>query len=105
MNSVTNVTQFVRNVLYEIGAIKDQPPKGWKKIVEEKISEQGVDVSKVNIYAIRNKELAKKGTDGNSVSDLANCTHILIELRSFATKVGGIDRLQQLIDVLKNCQC
>lgn len=105
MNSVTNVTQFVRDILYEIGAIKDQPPKGWKKIVEEKISQKGVDISKVNIYAIRNKELAKKGTDENSVNEIANCTYILIELKSFATKVGGIDKLQQLIDVLKNCQC
>lgn len=105
MNSVTNVTQFVRDVLYEIGAVDERPAKGWKKVVEEKLLEKGVDISKVNIYAIRNKEILKQSTGEKDITELANCANILIELKSFAKKVGGIEKLQQLIDVLKNCQC
>lgn len=104
MNSATSVAQHVREILHEIGALTDRPEKGWKKKVEEKLVAKGIDISKVNIYAIRNKELQNKEPVHKDFNDFASCAVFLKELNSFAKKVGGLDKVEQMIEILKSCQ-
>ncbi len=104
MQSVANVTQCVREILHELGFVKLQPPKGWKKLVEEKLTDKNIDIGKVNIYQIRNRELEKLSSGHANVSDISNCTPVLKELRAFAQRVGGINKLEQLLEVLKSFQ-
>jgi len=100
-DTVGNKSKIVRQILQEIGAVSENPPKDWKDTMIQRLKDLNIDIKKVNIYAIRSKEIGKLNQEENNSIDLQNYGSILIELRSFAQKVGGIDKLLEFINLLK----
>lgn len=99
-DTTTNISQTVRQVLQDIGAVSSNPPKGWKELAVQKLKELNVDVNKVNIYAIRSKELNKVKEEKSPI-DIQDYGSVLLELRSLSNKVGGIDKLLEFVTILK----
>lgn len=97
----TNISKIVRDILQEVGAISLNPPANWKDQVIQKLKNMNIDDKKVNVYAIRSKELNKLNKDDVAPIDLQEYGSILIELRTLAKKVGGIDKLSDFVNILK----
>lgn len=100
MKSVTNVTRVARDIIHEIGAVSDNPPERWKKIVESRLEELGVDVKKVNLYAIRSKELAKGSQEPVPLDEDYRKT--LLEVSALARRLGGIDKLMERVKLIES---
>lgn len=97
---IKNISQIVREVLQNIGAVSHAPPKGWKELAVQKLKDLNVDVSKVNIYAIRSKELSKVNKEENSIA-VQDYGTVLLELQNLSNKVGGIEKLLEFVTILK----
>ena len=55
-------TDFIRQVLNEIGAINVDPPKGWHEEVRNRFVDQKMDVPHdMTIYGVRAREMEKAG--------------------------------------------
>ena len=97
----SNISQLVRDILQELGAVSHNPPKDWKNKAIQKLKDLNIDVKKVNVYAVRSKELRKLVKDVDTPLNLQDYGSVLIELRSLANKVGGIDKLLEFVNILK----
>jgi uncharacterized membrane protein YdfJ with MMPL/SSD domain len=111
-----NKSAFVRGVLKDIGALTANPPEGWRQKVEEALQKQGLSMHNVTIYQIRQNALKAKGekkarkkAEAAAVTATAPTTNgskltvdNLRAVQQFAKTVGGIDSLQEAINVLKD---
>jgi hypothetical protein len=126
-----NKSEFIRNILRDIGALSDNPPEGWRTKVEEALKENKIELSNNYIYNIRTKAMQDAGTYKKNLWDskrksskrkflnrkkaLKNNGSVVLSksyadvtlkqlqsVRSFAEKLGGIDNLAKIIDALKN---
>lgn len=100
MRNLKNVTKIARDMIYEIGAVSETPPDGWRRMVSQKLEEMGVDVKKVNLYAIRTKELVKNCE--NNVNLDQDYKKILLEVSALARRVGGTERLVEYARLIEN---
>ena len=100
MKVVKNVTKIARDIIYDIGAVSDNPPENWRRTVEKRLEDLGVDFKKVNLYAIRIKELTKSSKAAIPVDDDYRKT--LIEVSSLARRLGGIDALMERIRLIES---
>lgn len=60
-----NKSEFVRQVLQEIGALTENPPEGWRRQVEEALAKQKLKMHQVTIYQIRQKAMQKMAQNGD----------------------------------------
>lgn len=100
MKVVKNVTKIARDIIYDIGAVSDNPPENWRRTVEKRLEDLGVDYKKVNLYAIRIKELTKSSKALIPVDDDYRKT--LIEVSALARRLGGIDALMERIRLIES---
>lgn len=100
MKTTKNVSKTARDIIYDIGAVSDNPPDNWRKIVEKRLEDLGVDVTKVNLYAIRIKELEKSSKSMEPVDDDYRKT--LLEVSSLARRLGGIDKLMERVRLIES---
>lgn len=100
MKVVKNVTKIARDIIYDIGAVSDNPPENWRRTVEKRLEDLGVDFKKVNLYAIRIKELTKSSKSALPVDDDYRKT--LLEVSSLARRLGGIDALMERIRLIES---
>lgn len=119
MKRNVNKTKLVKRILDEIGAIGDSPPYNWKRMVDERLRQEGIDPRKVNSYAIRHraaKELhdLKQVTDQPIISksqqvvsrnfptvdEIRTTIQPLVELRNLIRKVGGKDNFLRYLDLV-----
>lgn len=119
MKRNVNKTKLVKRILDEIGAIGDSPPYNWKRMVDERLLQEGVDPSKVNSYAIRHRA-AKESHDLRqvvvqpvtsksqqvvsqkfpTVDEIRTTLQPLMELKNLIKKVGGKDNLLRYLDLV-----
>lgn len=118
MESSVNKTKLVKRILGEIGAIGDNPPYDWKKMVDEKLRQHGIDPRKVNSYAVRQRAIKdmcnldrvalKMATKEKQVADqfptvdeIEMTLQPLMELKNLIRKVGGKDNLLHYLDLVE----
>ena len=112
-----NKSAFVRGVLKDIGALTANPPEGWRQKVEEALQKQGLSMHNVTIYQIRQNALKAKGEKKarkkaeavaavTATATTNNGSKLTVDnlraVQQFAKTVGGIDSLQEAINVLKD---
>jgi hypothetical protein len=117
-----NKSEFVRNILKDIGALSQNPPEGWRNKVQEALLKNNLKMNPVTIYGLRTKAMRSNGSEDKSLRSISkekysvvrkttnNKAHnnfndiTLKQLRSvqeFADNFGGIDNLSRIIDALK----
>ena len=113
-------SQFVRNVLQEIGAISTTPPDDWRKQVEEALRKNKMEMHNVTIYQIRKKLMEKDGLKSKrrkrrksaeatvTAKPRSRKDNLTVEelfaLQKFAEKFGGFKRLNHAIAILDQFQ-
>lgn len=130
MKTAVNKSAIVRDILSEIGAVATNPPEGWRKTVEERLAKQSLKMNQISIYQLRQKMMKdanikssgrgrKKGSK-NTVSAAAPKTKApkakastkeqtfniadLQSVRDFSQQFGGVDKLAEVVNVLKSFQ-
>ena len=118
MESSVSKTKLVKRILDEIGAIGDNPPYKWKKMVDEKLRQHGVDPRKVTSYAVRQRAIRdmcnidrsalrmvtkeKQVTDHfPTVDEIEMMLQPLMELKNLIKKFGGKDNLLHYLDLVE----
>jgi hypothetical protein len=124
MNRTVNAntkSQMVRQILAEIGAVSESPPKGWRASVEEKLAKMKkngvpIKVHPMTIYQIRHREMEKKFPSSkkkklrSSTKKSASSRRFNKEMQKlddyfkvlkFARSYGGIEKMQEALDFLK----
>lgn len=110
-----NKTKLVERILNEIGATGESPPYDWKRMVDEKLLKEGVDPTKVNSYAIRQR-LKKEYKNANyfmacapikcqqevpTIDEISTTLQPLVELRNLIKKFGGKDNFLRYLDLME----
>lgn len=125
---IRSKTDFVRMVLKDIGALSENnPPIGWVHEVEKRLSENNLSMHRNMIYLTRRKMLKPLGKKKHNVPKPVKpaVSHIhnnaedenssvfgksfsqaqlnaLRDVQKFATKFGGIQGLQEVVNFLAN---
>lgn len=61
MSEVKNKSEFVRQVLKDIGALSNNPPEDWKQQVEAALAKEKLSMHQVMIYQVRRNALEAAG--------------------------------------------
>jgi hypothetical protein len=108
-----NKSQFVKNILSQIGALSKNPPENWRSQVEEALEKNNLKVHRVTIYQIRSKAMqgmkrknpivvAKTNVRRASIIAPASLKVAdLYAIKDFAKQFGGVDRLKEAIKALE----
>lgn len=105
-------SEFVRNVLREIGAISSEPPQDWKNQVHDALRKNKLDMHNVTIYQLRRKLMQEEGIKSRrrrrkgstSVNTFASkrvdlTLDDIVALQKVIEKFGGLKRLQKTIEL------
>lgn len=108
-----NKSEIARSILKEIGALTSKPPEGWRQQLEQRLAEQNLTMSRVMIYAVRNKAMAKKQeikaakaaaslpTKRNNPKAKDKVFSDFLKVAEVAKSVGGLDNMLEIIHTLK----
>jgi len=111
-----NKTKIVKKILLDLGFVIENPPKGWKNIVDEHLILLGVDPKKVNTYAIRLALIDKPNNivDSNVENVVSRSLEfigdepmlrtldLLLEVKVIMEKFGGKAGVIKCMDTIEN---
>lgn len=114
VHRTVNKSAIVREILTEIGALNENPPKGWPAMAEEKLKERNLklNLTRQHLYTIRSLTL-KKNKDDQPAKTLGRPKSIrnangatngyegLLAVKELAEKLGGLQNLEDAVSVLR----
>jgi hypothetical protein len=111
---VKNKSEFVRGLLKEMGALTENPPKGWRQAIEGALQAHNLKMNQVYIYQLRRREMdklagekkepAKKATKKSARKQPATRNELgiedLVKAKNFISEFGGLKRFAKAYEAL-----
>lgn len=108
--STINRSDVIREILQEIGAMNETPPKGWVEMVRKGLKKRKITVDDTMIYNVRRKDLVRLQRDQtvretgvpaeSKIRDakvsLADC----IKVSELIKEVGGYSKFEKVLSIM-----
>jgi hypothetical protein len=105
-----NRSQVIREILQEIGAMNETPPKGWVDTVRKALKKRKLSVDDTMIYNVRRKDLARLARDqGVRESGVPAETKIrdakislvdCMKVSELIKEVGGYSKFEKILSIM-----